>query len=197
MRAVALGGVAAFVVLVAVQHPLRSDLPPLERFVSEYAVGWTAPLQAAAFLCWAASMAAAAVLAARARPAGRPVARGLTVLALAVATGGALLAALFPTQTVAGELPAGVVRTLGGRLHDLGTLFILAGLVVAALAALRLVRRRGYRIAVPLLGLGLLAIVPVLVALGIDAPGLGQRGFILVGCLWQWAFVVGATSPAS
>jgi len=31
--------------------------------------------------------------------------------------------------------------------------------------------------------------VPVLVAIGVDAPGIGQRGFILVGLAWQWAFV--------
>jgi hypothetical protein len=28
----------------------------------------------------------------------------------------------------------------------------------------------------------------VLIALGLDAPGLGQRGFVLVACAFQWAF---------
>ena len=105
-----------------------------------------------------------------------------------MATAGLLLCAGWTTQTVGGELPAGVRRTTGGRLHDLGTLLILAGLVVAALASLRLLAGRRYRLAVVGLGVALLAIVPVLVALGIGAPGIGQRAFILVGVAWQWCF---------
>ena len=184
---VARGGLVAFVGLVALEHPLRPGLPPADHFVSEYAHGPTAPLQVAAFLAWAVATAACAVLAARVPH--RRFARALTVVALAAAAAGLLVAATFATQTVGGELPAGVERTTGGRLHDLGTLAILGGLLVAALASLRLVPRRGYRLAVLGLGAALLAIVPVLVALGIDAPGVGQRGFILVGCAWQWVFV--------
>jgi Protein of unknown function (DUF998) len=187
-RRVALAGVAAFVVLVAVEHPLRPDLPPGEHFVSEYAVGWTKPVQTVAFAAWAASMGACAVLAARARPPGRPVSRTVAVAALATAAAGGVLTVLFATQTVAGRLPAGVARTTAGRLHDFGTLLILAGLVAGALASLRLVRHRGYRVTVALLGVLLVAVVPLLVALRIDAPGLGQRAFILIGCAWQWRF---------
>ena len=133
-----------------------------------------------------------ALLATRARPPGRPIARGLAVLAFALAAVGALMAAAFATQTVGGELPAGVERTLTGRLHDFGTLFVFAGLLLAALAGLRVVRRRRWRVTVALLALALLAIVPVLVALGVDAPGVGQRGFVLVGCALLWRFAVEA-----
>src|SRR3712207_1000806 len=35
------GGLAVFVALLALAHPLRPDLPPAEHFISEYAVGWT------------------------------------------------------------------------------------------------------------------------------------------------------------
>ncbi len=181
-----IAGVSVFVALVALQHPLRADLPPAEHFVSEYARGSTAPLQVAAFLAWGAAGVGCVACALRRHE--RPVARAITAGALAVAVAGTLLAAAFATETVAGERPPGLERTLGGRLHDLGSLFILAGLVVAALASLRLVRSRRYRVAVLALGLALLAIVPVLVALEIDAPGIGQRGFILVGLLWQWQF---------
>ncbi len=196
-RSIAVGGVAAFVALVAVQHLLRPGLPPGERFVSEYARGSTALVQVAAFLAWAAAMAACAALAARARPPGRPVARVLTTAGFATAAAGAVMAALFTTETVGGELPAGVERTLEGRLHDVGSLLILAGLLVAALAALRLVRARRFRLTVAALAVALLAVVPVLVALGLDAPGIGQRGFILIGCALLWRFAVHASGPAN
>lgn len=191
-RTVCLAGLAAFLVIVGVEHLLRPDLPPPDHFVSEYSRGSTKPLQVVAFAAWTASMAAAAALAARALPRGRPVSRTVAVLALGVATAGGALAAAFTSQTIAGQLPAGVQRTLGGRLHDLGTLFILAGLVVAALASLRLVRRTRYRLTVVGLGVALVAVVPVLVALRIDAPGIGQRAFILIGCAWLWRFAAEA-----
>jgi len=192
-RTLALGGLVAFLALVVLAHPLRPDLPPSQHFVSEYARGETGPLQVVAFLAWTVAMAAAVPVVAAARPPGRRLARAVAGSALAVAAAGALLAAAFATQTVAGELPAGVERTLSGRLHDLGTLLILAGLLLAALATLRIVRRRRYRLTVAALGLALLLVVPVLVALGADAPGTGQRLFILIGCAWQWRFLAEAT----
>src|SRR5690348_10683597 len=117
MRRIVLGGLAVFLGLVALEHALRPDLPPTEHFVSEYARGWTWPLQTLAFLAWAAATAACAVLAARVRE--RRIARAVVVLGLVLATTGTVMAALWRTQTVAGELPPDVVRTLGGRLHDL------------------------------------------------------------------------------
>src|SRR4051794_39657355 len=119
-------GLVGFVGIVAFEHLVRRDLPPGEHFVSEYAQGWTHPLQAAAFVSWAAATAACAALAARVHR--RRGARAVVVVALAVATAGLCLAAIFATQTVAGELPLGTRRTTGGRLHDFGTLLILAGL---------------------------------------------------------------------
>ena len=192
MRRIVLGGLAAFVGLVALEHALRPDLAPERNFVSEYARGWTWPIQTVAFLAWAAATAACAVLAARVRQ--RPTARALVVLALGAATVGLLMAATWRTETVAGELPADVERTLGGRLHDLGTLGILAGLLLAALASLRLLSDNRYRLTVVALGVVLLGIVPVLLALRLDWPGVGQRGFILVGVAWQWAFTAAASS---
>ena len=196
-RTIALGGLGVFLALVALQHLLRPDLPPARHFVSEYARGWTHPLQTLAFLGWSAAMAATAALALRTPPPGarpRALARAVTVAGLAAAAAGALLAAAFATQTVAGELPPDVRRTTSGRLHDLGTLLVLAGLLVAALASLRLIGRARYRWTVAGLGVVVLAIVPVMVTAGIDAPGIGQRGFILVGCAWQWRCAVEAAA---
>lgn len=180
-------GLALFIGLVALQHLLRPDLPAADRFISEYARGSTQAVQVAAFLAWAAAMAGCVALAARIRS-RRRIARAIVVLALGVAVGGTVLAAAFTTQTVGGELPPGVERTAGGRLHDFGTLLILTGLLVGSLASLRLLATWRYRLAVVALGVVLVAIVPVLVALGIDAPGIGQRAFILVGCAWILLF---------
>ncbi len=180
-------GVAAFIGLVALQHLLRPDLPAAERFVSEYARGSTALVQVAAFLAWAAAGAGCVALATRVRS-RRRLSRAVVVFALGVAVAGTVLAAAFTTQTIGGEMPPGVERTTAGRLHDFGTLLILAGLLTGALASLRLLPNWRYRLAVAGLAVVLLAIVPVLVALGLDAPGIGQRGFILVGCTWQIVF---------
>ena len=103
------------------------------------------------------------------------------------------MAAAFGTQTVAGELPPGVERTLGGRLHDLGTLLILAGLLLAALASLALVRRGRHAAEILALAVALLGVVPVLAILGLDWPGVGQRGFIAVGLVFQWRLVTRLT----
>jgi hypothetical protein len=186
MLRTALGGLVVFVGLVALEHVLRPDLPAADHFVSEYARGWTWPVQTVAFLAWAVATGACAVLATRVPE--RPIARAFVVAMLGVAVVGLVMAAVWRTETVAGELPPDVVRTLGGRLHDLGTLGILAGLLLAALASLRLVPDTRYRLIVVALGVTLVAIVPVLVILRWDAPGVGQRGFILVALGWQWAF---------
>jgi hypothetical protein len=179
-------GLAGFTGLVALEHLLRPDLPPAERFISEFGRGWTQPVHVAAFACWAVAGGGCAALAARAP---RPrTARVLAAGAFAVAAAGAALAAAFATQTVGGELPADVERTLPGRLHDAGTLLILGGLLVAALASLALIRTGRYRLTIAGLAAALVGIVPALVALRIDAPGIGQRGFVLIGCAFQWAF---------
>ncbi len=184
----ALGG---FVAAVGLEHALRPDLPPARHFVSEYGRGSTRILQSAAFVAWAGSMVAAAALAVRLPDGpGRParLGRWVTTGALGLSAAGALLCAAFMTQTVGGQLPGGVRRTTAGRLHDLGTLLVLAGLVVAALAALAALRDRRYTVEAVVLALVLVAVVPVLVALHIDAPGWGQRAFIAVGCTWLWRF---------
>jgi len=195
-----LGGLALFVVLVVAQHAWRADdLPPADHFVSEYARGAGGWVQVVAFLAWSASLVATVGAARRAGRPERRIVRGLVVLGLAAGALGALAAALFATETVGGQLPPGMVKSLGGRLHDLGSAFIFFGLLVAAAASARLVERRGYRLT--LLGLVvLLFLVPsALIAAEYDAPGWGQRGFIAVGCLWQWRLLRGieAMQPLS
>src|SRR4051812_46780043 len=115
-RTVALGGLAAFVVLVAVQHALRADeLPPADHFVSEYANGDGGFLQVIAFLCWGASIAATARLATRRRAGRRRIARGLVVLGLAAGAVGAGAGAGFAPRAGRGEPPPGAAPPPPGR----------------------------------------------------------------------------------
>lgn len=173
------GGLVAFVGMVALAHPLRPGLPAPDHFISEYARGTTQPLAVLAFLAWGVAMAAAAVLARR---------RGERVVPvlLALAALGAALCASFTTQTVAGVLPEDTVRTTAGRLHDQGTGLIFVGLMLAALWALRHLRTRRYRRGLLACAAALLLAPSVLVAAGLDWPGIGQRAVILVGVAWLW-----------
>ena len=183
------GGLLAFVGLVALEHPLRGDLPARDHFISEYAAGSTHPLAIASFLAWGVGIGASAALGWQ---------RGLRAVPvlLGVAAAGTCVCAAFATQTVAGELPEGVVRTTAGRLHDQGTLLIFAGLLAAALWALRGVRTRRYRLGLLACAVALLLAPSVLVGAGLDWPGVGQRAIILVGVAWSW-LLVSELAPAT
>lgn len=179
---VARDGLLAFVALVALAHPLRPDLPAPDHFISEYASGSTHPIAILAFLAWGAALAAGAALA---------WGRGLRAVPvfLGVAAAGTLVAAGFATQTVAGELPPGTVRTLAGQLHDYGTLAILAGLLGAALCGLHGLRTRRYRLGLLACAAAFLLAPAVLVGAGLDWPGIGQRAIVLVGVAVSWLLV--------
>jgi hypothetical protein len=176
------GGLLAFVGLVALEHPLRGDLPARDHFISEYASGVTHPIAILAFLAWGAAMAATAALAWREGLRAVPVLLGLAAL-------GTCVAAAFATQTVAGELPAGTIRTTAGRLHDQATLAIFAGLLGAAVWALRALRTRRYRLGLLACAAALVLAPGVLVAAGLDWPGVGQRAIVLVGVAALWLLV--------
>jgi hypothetical protein len=161
------------VALVVVQHLTRPDLPPAAHFVSEYAGGEAGWVMTVAFGTWAASLALTA------RAVGSRVAGGLLVLAAA----GCVVCAAFETETVGGVLPEDRERTLGGGAHDLGSLAIFAGILLAALWT----ARRRPRVTAGLAA-WLVAWPALLVIAGADAPGWGQRGFIAAG--WAWEAVV-------
>ena len=185
LHAAGLAGLAAFVLLVIAQHLTRADdLPPADHLVSEYAVGAGGWVQVIAFLAWAVSLAATVALL---RHAGRRrIARALVLLGVTAGAVGAVAAALFATETVGGQLPPGEIKSLGGRLHDLGSGGLFFGLALAAAASARLIEQRAYRLTLLGLLVLLFLILAALIVAEYDAPGWGQRGFIAVGCLWQW-----------
>jgi len=172
-------GLLGFVGLVAIEHPLRPGLPPAGHFVSEYARGATRPVAVAAFVSWGVAMGASAALGWRRGERAVPGLLGAAALGTALCAG-------FITQTVAGKLPDGVARTTAGRLHDQGTLLIFAGLLLAAVWALRHLRTRRYRLGLLACAAAILAAPAILVAAGLDWPGVGQRAIILVGVAWLW-----------
>jgi hypothetical protein len=186
-RLVALGGLIAFVAIVVLQHLLVPELAPRRNTISEYAnanVGW---LMVAGFLAWALSLAATADLV---RRDGHSVAHGLLVACIGAAALGMLVTACFPTQTIAGVLPAGVERSTAGRLHDLGSGAVMLALFAASVIALRAIAWPSW---FRWWTVGLLALAVVgggaLLTGGQDFGGLRQRLLVTVGCAVQAALL--------
>ena len=169
---VARAGLAAFAAVLALQHVLVRGLDPAHNRVSEYANGPLGAVMTAGFGAWAASLLATAALA----RASRPLAGSL-----ALAGSAAVLVAVFPTVTVAGELPPGQIMTAGGRTHDLAALVLQLALSAGLVASLFTVGvPRWFR---PLAGLlGTLALVLLTIA---GAPGYVQRCLLLIALAWQ------------
>jgi MFS family permease len=170
----------------------NTDVGPARHMVSELVHGRAGWVMTVGFACWAVALGLGAVVLARAR--SGPEAWSVGVL-MAVAAAGVVVLAVFATQTVAGELPAGVERTTAGRLHDVGsgvaTLALLAAALTTAAVAWRRDRRRGVALAA-LVGVAVVATV-VGLAIGPSVGGLRQRVLLLAAVVWQW-LVVGDAS---
>ena len=199
----AVASLSWFVLTVVLEHVLVSELEPTRHTISEYAnaPGAAGPLMVAGFLIWAAALAATAVLVARSPVQGgsggtRLLHNALFALLL-LAASGAILTALFPTQTRAGLLPPGQLESNAGRLHAFGSDLIQACFYPAVLVSLILPTPRWFRI----LGLALLgvavAIAPALAVLGVDASGGRQRIQLAAGCGWQFALLAALRSAAA
>lgn len=113
---------------------------------------------------------------------------GIRVLAAALTMGGLglVVAAMFATQTSAGELPTGVERDWAGRLHDVGsgatTLALGAAVLVCCrLAALSRALRRWSTVA---LVFAIASNAGLLLA-GASVGGLRQRLLLAAALLWQ------------
>jgi hypothetical protein len=131
------------------------------------------------FIAWLLSWCAlSALLTMRGRP--------MAAAAVAVAAVGLAAIAAFHTQAVAGELPNGVHRTLGGRLHDVGGELLFGGLVAAA-GALAVSRQSTTAVRWAGSGLVVLALLSsaVLLGAGDPVPGVRQRVALFAAVAWQ------------
>jgi hypothetical protein len=182
---------AAFVGLVAVLHVLEPSLTPDRHVISEYVNSDSGPLMVVALLAWSCALLLTARLVAHSQ--NSTLAAGLLMVA-AVAI---LLAAVFPTQAVGGQIPDGEELRVPGRLHDLGsglaTVSLFAAVAVTAWA------ERARSVLGRLMVLLLVAAVAVqagLLAVGPEVGGIRQRLLILIACVAQAVLLHRASSVA-
>jgi hypothetical protein len=198
----AIASLSWFALTVVLEHFLVSELGPARHTISEYANarGAAGPLMVGGFLMWAASLTTTALLALRAplqSHAGvtRVLRNGLVALLL-VAAVGAVVVALFPTQSRAGLLPTGQLGSNAERLHALGSDLIQACFYPAVLVSLMLTRPRWFRIVAVVVLVVAVGVAPALAVLGVDAPGVRQRIQLAAGCGWQFALLAALRSAA-
>lgn len=132
---IGLVGVAMWVVIVAVLHLIKSELDPVETYVSDYAIGENGWLMTVAFLAVGlGTLAVAAGLLKTLRPGKRVK---LSVWLTGVAGIGFLIAGAFTTA------PTGVEEdlTTGETLHVLGALLVFPVLVVQSFVTRGVFRR--------------------------------------------------------
>lgn len=184
LSAAALLGVTYYILSVLALHVLRPDEDPIQRAVSDYAVGRFGALLTLAFLVRSAGV--VCLVAALAKTLGATRSRaGLALLAIYAACG--LLIAIFPT-----DLP-GAPPSRAGALH---TLFALVSFLTVTVAAFVFARAFGrdprwrpfqpaaYVLAVLVLA-GLVAQLGVLVVPAFKSDfGAAERIFILVVVVW-------------
>lgn len=183
--ALASGGLACFVVIVAVQGLLPGAVfDPAHQTVSEY-VHTSALLMTIAFIAWASSWALLASLGSTPLR-GSSSARLLFVQRIAFASTaiGLVLVACFATDR--GLVEPGVVlrTTTAGRIHDASSALVTVGILVAALTGATLVGGRVRTLTLILISIAVASDV-LMLALGDPLPGIRQRILVTAGCLWQ------------
>lgn len=183
------GGVALFVVLVAVLHVLRPDVSPVDDPLSAYAVGPHGWLMTVAFLANAFAFAALATGISRGFPVSTARRRTITVL-LVVASAGMAVAAFAPTDVpvVSPPTPTGLIHTVAA---------LAAFLALAAAGALSLGSFWGAPGATPRTAAAVLvigALISLVVFLGLTFGGLAGAGLaqrILTALLLAWVALAG------
>jgi hypothetical protein len=182
--AVCLLGMLGFFAVVLAEHLLRQGLSPASHEISEYANGPHSELMEIGFAAWALSLAAEALLVLWTRR-GRALATRLVSGLLLCAAAGIAVTAIFNTQTSAGHLPAGVMYTKAGELHNLGSGLALVALLLATIASIVAFEVHSYRRFTVLLLVGGLGMAGVLLLVGPEVAGVRQRVLLLAALLWQ------------
>ena len=205
IHGVAIASLSWFALTIVLEHVLVPELEPERHTISEYANagGAAGALMVAGFLVWAVSLAMTALLVLRAPLQGHSDAmrglRNVLFALLLVAAVGAMVIALFPTQTRAGLLPPGQLESNTQRLHALGSDLIQLCFYPAVLLSLILPTPRWLSIVAVAVLVIAVAVAPALAVLGVDASGARQRVQLAAGCGWQFALLAawrGAGSPA-
>ncbi|MGN6558758.1 MAG: DUF998 domain-containing protein [Solirubrobacterales bacterium] len=176
-------GLGLFLLAVSVEPFLEPSYDPLRQEISEFAHTNLGAVALAGFLAWGFSLGLLADLVARAPlPPRSGLAARIESVALVGAAFSLILVTVFATDR--GVEVAGVVthRTVSGRIHDLGSGFVTASILVAVIAdAFR--ERRGSVSAVVISAAVISSVV--FFALGDPLPGLRQRCLVAWACLWQ------------
>ncbi len=202
LHGAAIASLSWFVLTVVLEHVLVPELGPARHTISEYANarGAAGPLMVAGFLMWAASLTTTALLVLRAPLRARAgvmrLLRNVLFALVLVAAVGAVVTALFPTQTRAGLLPPGPVESSTGRLHALGSDLIQGCFYPAVLVSLILPGPRWFRMVAVAVLVVAVAVAPALAVLGVDASGVRQRIQLAAGCGWQFALLAAWRSSA-
>jgi cobalamin biosynthesis protein CobD/CbiB len=162
------------------EHAIRSSLSPWRHQISEYANGRSGWLMTLGLAAWAVSLASTAIV--------LYPSSGMAAFGCGCAAAGMVLVACFHTQTSAGVLPRGIMRTTQGGLHDFGGEVVSAGVLLAAIATAATAH---YPRATRRFAGGMVAIAIVvsaaLLAFAPHAGGTRQRLTVLAACLWQAA----------
>ena len=178
-------GAALFGAAVVALHYLEPGMTPHDHFVSEYSITGSGPLMKVAFLLLASGVLCLALGLRAAFVPGRRV-RWAWIL-MVVAAGGYAAAAAFDSDPIE-SVAAGADPTWHGMLHDLAGLVAFLGTIGAAF-----VLRGVFRRSTPwqplagvagLFGLGLAALLVLVLASPAGAVGVSQRAFLVVLLVW-------------
>lgn len=157
------------------EHAVESSVSAVHSTISEYARTDSGFLIRFGFAAWSVSLAGLAFVTWRHR-------LRVEGVGLGVAACGVVLVCAFTTQAVQAQVPPGVGRTLGGRLHDVGGEIVMGGILLAVVAGA--VRGPWSRWSRALLCLTFVTSATLLLA-GDPAPGLRQRALVVYTITWQ------------
>ena len=174
--------VSCFAFAVIVLHFLRTDYNPLQRFISEYAVGPYSIVMRLAFFCLSAgSLALVIALYTGISGSARSYAALILILMWSICV---FIAGIFPTDLI------GSAETSSGSIHDKASLIGFVSIMLASFFLLRFRRderwRKHYRSSLLLSVIIMLAFLAFMVSIIMQFTfiGLVQRLFIMLVLSW-------------